>query len=657
MTSTFDPVEDARPRLSFITTCKGRQAHLRETLPLMVAQPDCEVVVVDYDCPQGTEQWVRSTYPQARTVKVEDATVFSASIARNRGAEVARGEWLAFVDADILLRPEFAARLGSQLQPGHYYRPRPASPDMHGTFVCSRSDFLEVGGYDEAIRGWGGEDVDIYHRLGAFFGRKLIGFPSAWLDFIPHGDAERTRFAELTDKVLGQSINAFYRSTKYDLCRLIGASHPTAAVRERLYELIRRSFLEATDRGETTVKVELEVAGIAGVRLPHGSSLARQLRYQFTMPVAEPDKSDGVDGVDGADGQAALRPAAPSRSPMTGTRRSAIDASLLPDGRYLKRTPLSGGPTLFAMVRNEDYLLPHFLDHYRRLGIENFIFYDDHSTDGTLDLLMGQDSCTVLTSPHAFREVMPDGRSFQLMAKRRIPEALGTGRWILSVDADEFLILPQCFSGLQQMYGHLDAHGHRCVLASMVDFYPERLADRGYSQALSPFEGSRHFDVDRTFDRSFLSPRPRQRHKGVRARLLSMIEARDRAMFERLVQTRKYRTPALWKVPLIKGGSGVALESVHDVNVQPPFDIELALAHLKFGPDLDVRSAGALLSRSYFRGSIEYEFLRAAVDVLEDESLVCPATMVYAGPHSLEQAGFVFVDRWGYDSAARPARS
>ncbi|MDO8419516.1 MAG: glycosyltransferase family 2 protein [Rubrivivax sp.] len=652
MTGTDNPVQGVRPRLSLITTCKGRLAHLRRTLPLMVAQPGCEVVVVDYDCPQRTEQWVRSTFPQVRTVKVGDAAVFSASKARNRGAEVARGEWLAFVDADILLSPEFAARLGSLLQAGHYYRPRPASPDMHGTFVCSRSDFLELGGYDEAIRGWGGEDVDIYHRIGAFFGRKLIGFPSDWLDFIPHGDAERTQFAELSDKVLGQCINAFYRSTKYDLCRLIGASHPPAAVRERVYAMIHRAILEATDRAETTAKVELDVSGIAGVTLPPGSSLTRQLRYQFRMPAAAPEQTSSVDSA-----VAEPRPAAPSRTPMSGTRASAIDAGPLPDFRYLKRTPLSAGPTLFAMVRNESYLLPHFLGHYRRQGIENFVFYDDHSTDGTLDLLVGQDSCTVLTSPHAFREVMPDGRSFQLFAKRRIPEGLGTGRWILSVDADEFLILPQCFSGLQPMYAHLDALGHRCVLASMVDFYPERLADRGYSRTLSPFEGSRHFDVDRAFDRSFLSPRPRQRHKGVRARLLSMIEARDRAVFEQLVHGKNYRTPALWKVPLIKVGSGVALESVHDVNVQPPFDIELALAHFKFGPDLDERIAGALLSRSYFRGSIEYEFLRAAIDVLEGESLVCPGTMAYAGPQSLEQAGFVLVDRWGADPAARPDRA
>jgi hypothetical protein len=42
------------PRLSIVTTCKGRLHHLRRSLPGFLAQPDTQVIVVDYDCPEDT---------------------------------------------------------------------------------------------------------------------------------------------------------------------------------------------------------------------------------------------------------------------------------------------------------------------------------------------------------------------------------------------------------------------------------------------------------------------------------------------------------------------------------------------------------------------------------------------------------------------------
>jgi hypothetical protein len=46
----------------------------------------------------------------------------------------------------------------------------------------------------------------------------------------------------------------------------------------------------------------------------------------------------------------------------------AIDTS----GEYL---------TLFAISRNESVHLPHFIDYYKALGIEKFIFVDNGPTD------------------------------------------------------------------------------------------------------------------------------------------------------------------------------------------------------------------------------------------------------------------------------------
>ncbi|MBM4221050.1 MAG: hypothetical protein FJ170_03775, partial [Gammaproteobacteria bacterium] len=75
-----------KPALSFITTCKGRLQHLMQTLPKMAAQPGTETIVVDYDCPDNSGDWVAANFPAVRVVRVKDQPIFVASRARNLGA-------------------------------------------------------------------------------------------------------------------------------------------------------------------------------------------------------------------------------------------------------------------------------------------------------------------------------------------------------------------------------------------------------------------------------------------------------------------------------------------------------------------------------------------------------------------------------------------
>ena len=71
-------------------------------------------------------------------------------------------------------------------------------------------------------------------------------------------------------------------------------------------------------------------------------------------------------------------------------------------------------------------------------------------------------------------------------------------------------------------------------------------------------------------------------------------------------------------------------------------------------PGLDAKIADALAQRQYVNGSMEYEFLRAAIEVFGDESLIGPETRRYYGPSSLERADLI---RRPPDWAAAPPRS
>jgi len=152
-------------KLCYITTCMGRLAHLQQTMPRIVGQPDVDCVVVDYACPEGAGGWVAAHHPKVSVMRVEGETHFNASRARNLGAKAADAPWLGFFDADVLLSPDFANTVVPGLAPGHFYRADRLSAQTWGSIICHRDDFQAVSGYDETYVGWGGEDDDLFALL------------------------------------------------------------------------------------------------------------------------------------------------------------------------------------------------------------------------------------------------------------------------------------------------------------------------------------------------------------------------------------------------------------------------------------------------------------------------------------------------------------
>lgn len=204
-------------RIAFVTTCKGRLHHLKESLPRMVEQRPDEIVVVDYGCPDGTGDWVEATYPGVRLVRVTDDAEFSASRARNIGVRATTAEWLCFIDADMRMQPGWLDWMRGNLHPRCFFvaseEDGVSDVEAAGTVVCTRQAFDAIGGYDEVFRGWGGEDTDFYKRLALqALGRAY--YPRHFLDPIRHGEEERFRFNPLKHKGLAIVISELYVEAK-----------------------------------------------------------------------------------------------------------------------------------------------------------------------------------------------------------------------------------------------------------------------------------------------------------------------------------------------------------------------------------------------------------------------------------------------------------
>lgn len=306
---------------------------------------------------------------------------------------------------------------------------------------------------------------------------------------------------------------------------------------------------------------------------------------------------------------------------------------------------------VFAIVRNERWLLPAFLDHYRRLGVGRFLFLDDRSDDGTLELLSGQPDCVLLASDRRYGDRVGGMRCVHVW-KTQIPRQLLPGRWALCADADELLFIPGIFDSLPALMRELDARGVRAAAAAMVDFHPESLERM---ETLSPpSDREALLDACPWFDRP-ADASGRAAYGGARERLLRRFDISLRGLSKTgldrlrrrlrdvLFGKRYVKAISTRKVPLVKWSPDLVYTGSHTLNVAPDPRILLPLAHFKFTADLPKKIVAATASRAYSDGSrayFEYEKLLGAMKA-GGGSFLGPRSVRFTGPEDFERAGLM----------------
>ncbi|RIH87415.1 Hyaluronan synthase [Meiothermus luteus] len=173
--------------LSVIVPTHNRRALLEKKLRLLeVQRGEFEVVVVADGCTDGTLEFLSQYRPPFPFRFLELAPGLGAAGARNRGAQAATGDILLFSDDDVMPQPGWIeAHQKAHAQPrvvavGRLELP----PELRGTGAAElrgprafwwnvtgnntslpKALFEEVGGYDPAFSGYGGEDPDLGYRL------------------------------------------------------------------------------------------------------------------------------------------------------------------------------------------------------------------------------------------------------------------------------------------------------------------------------------------------------------------------------------------------------------------------------------------------------------------------------------------------------------
>ncbi|MGY1774381.1 glycosyltransferase family 2 protein [Geodermatophilus sp. SYSU D00804] len=184
------------------------------------------------------------------------------------------------------------------------------------------------------------------------------------------------------------------------------------------------------------------------------------------------------------------------------------------------------------VVKDEAPRLPFLLDYYRRLGVDHFIVVDNESTDGTVALLGDEPDVSIFRARGDFKRARYGTDWVNHLLKRYC-----IGKWILFVDADEFLVYHPADYSLPQVCAALQRAGRRSLQTIMLDMYStEGVAPRPVRVGQDPLEVCDAYDVSGYLHAYARDSDARWIKGGVRGRLF----------FENL-----WEGPALNKTPLV----------------------------------------------------------------------------------------------------------
>ncbi|WP_348646743.1 glycosyltransferase family 2 protein [Aliiroseovarius sp. F47248L] len=278
-----------------------------------------------------------------------------------------------------------------------------------------------------------------------------------------------------------------------------------------------------------------------------------------------------------------------------------------------------GDVLAFTTARNEITRLPHFLAHYRALGVSHFLFVLNNSDDPSEAFLADQPDVSLWRTSASYK-----ASRFGVDWTTWLQFRHGHRRWCLTVDVDELLIYPHCDTrSLTDLTAHLAQSGATAMGALMLDMFPKGPLDQPtYTPGQNPIRTLPYFDAGRY----------RAQRQSPAQNLWLQGGPRDRVFFA----DQPARAPTLNKLPLVRWNRRFAyMNSTHSM-LPPRLNLEWdgpahlsgdnrlsgALLHTKFLPDVATRSREEKARQEHF-GQPEdfnayYDWLSSAPDLWHD---------------------------------------
>ena len=191
------PAANVHWRIAFCTVCMGRTHDLARTLVTNIeandGYPHLEFVLLNYNSDDGLDDFMASASvePHLRSGRLKYFRTripryFHASHSRNIAFRHAQADIVCNVDADNFTGPGFAAHINllANIRSRRVVFAR-GKRRLHGRIAMFKDEFEEMGGYDEELIGYGGDDHSLMLRA------MNSGFTLMWWNRFPVNFMER----------------------------------------------------------------------------------------------------------------------------------------------------------------------------------------------------------------------------------------------------------------------------------------------------------------------------------------------------------------------------------------------------------------------------------------------------------------------------------
>ncbi len=322
--------------------------------------------------------------------------------------------------------------------------------------------------------------------------------------------------------------------------------------------------------------------------------------------------------------------------------------------------PRPGARKLFAILRDEMAILPAFLAHYRALGFEQFLIFDDGSEDGTRAHLAAQPDVVLYEARHCFGTpveiVFPDGTTradrFGTWVKAALPHTEAPGEVVAYFDADEFLILPPGLPSVAPIFARMEAQEIPAICASVVEFFPATVRDlsRPMPETREGLFAAYPFFEPEPLVRLVPDAQPDPFGISKTNRLFEAygIGAPRRTMLDKLLGRKrkpKFNRSPRHKLPFLRRGGDSWQIGSHYASLPPSPDHLLSIAHFVFTAEFAAKIDRARSWKAHTEGAAKYDHYAELLDRMEKAGgdFTGSQSRRYTGPEDLVAADLM---RW-----------
>ena len=205
-------------QITFCTVVMNRVEHIKKTLLRNILDnkhPETSFLVLDYGSTDGLREYIRDNFQKyLKNGKLvycyAEAELFDRSHSRNMMIRQADGKYICNLDADNYTGKDFDLYLldifiknkgKNALIVADTTQTKYTIRDAFGRFAVEKRSFMEVTGYDERMKYYGSEDIDLYNRLELLGCQRIVIEDVKYLKAIEHSDDLRIKNEKLAHKM------------------------------------------------------------------------------------------------------------------------------------------------------------------------------------------------------------------------------------------------------------------------------------------------------------------------------------------------------------------------------------------------------------------------------------------------------------------------